>query len=79
MSTPDSSETLQFHKRSFTTVSLDIPDDTLAQLTAIATSRDMSPTALLKLYIGKCLRHDLSEHNGQERVDPLDLHTTQVT
>ncbi len=51
------------------TVSLQIPKDTLASLKKVAEQRDMSLDALLKLYIGKCLRQDLSQLFANQVLD----------
>jgi len=51
---------LRFRSRAATTVSFEIPVDTLASLEKAAASRDMSPQALIKLYIGQGLRQDLA-------------------
>jgi hypothetical protein len=42
-------------------VSLNIPLDTLESLKAVAESRDMSLSGLLKFYIGQGLRQDLTQ------------------
>ena len=47
-------------------VSLRIPVDTLRSLERVAASRDMSVDALLKFYIGQCLRQDLDKLFGEE-------------
>jgi hypothetical protein len=57
-----------------TPVTLTIPMDTWDTLEQVATSRDMSVEALLKLYIGQGLRHDVAQRFA-DRV--LDL-TAQV-
>jgi hypothetical protein len=41
-------------------VRLQIPIDTLASLEKVAANRDMSLQALLRLYVGQGLRHDLA-------------------
>ena len=51
---------LQFRPRASTKVTLQIPVDTLASLEKVATSRDMSAEALIKLYVGQGLRQDLA-------------------
>ena len=43
------------------TISLEVPSDTLESLKKVATSRDMTLEALLKVYIGQGLRQDLSK------------------
>ncbi|MBM3242112.1 hypothetical protein FJZ31_38060 [Candidatus Poribacteria bacterium] len=52
---------LQLRLRPGTTVSLQIPVDTLASLEKVAASRDMSLQALIKFYIGQGLRQDLAK------------------
>lgn len=42
-------------------VTIEIPKDTLESLEKVALRRDMSVTALLKLYIGQGLRQDLAK------------------
>ena len=51
---------LRLRPRETETISIQIPKDTLESLAKIAEQRDMSLEALLKFYIGKCLRQDLS-------------------
>jgi hypothetical protein len=52
---------LQFRPRAKTQVSIEIPGDIVVSLKKIATSRDMSLEALVKLYVGQGLRHDLAK------------------
>lgn len=52
---------LRVHPRDSETVSLQIPKDTLESLKKVAEQREMPLEALLKLYVGKCLRQDLSQ------------------
>lgn len=52
---------LHLRSRSSETVSLQIPLDTLALLEQAAVSRDMSPQALMRFYIGQGLRQDLAK------------------
>lgn len=52
---------LRLHPRPATTLSIQIPLDTLASLEKVAASRDMSSEALMKLYIGQGLRQDLAK------------------
>lgn len=54
---------LRFRPRPSTTVTLPIPNDTLAALEKVAAGRDMSVEALLKFYIGQGLRQDLWNNN----------------
>lgn len=42
-------------------VSIQIPKDTLESLKKVANQRDMPLEALLKFYIGKCLRQNLRQ------------------
>ncbi|MGF1496266.1 MAG: hypothetical protein ACFB8W_05510 [Elainellaceae cyanobacterium] len=51
------------------TISIDIPKDTLESLKKVATQRDMSLNALLKFYIGKSLRQDLSQVFANQVLD----------
>lgn len=51
---------LHLRPRATETVSIEIPIDTLDSLKEVAVSRDMSPEALLKFYIGQGLRQDLA-------------------
>ena len=74
MSQPEFPTELHFRPRPQTTVTLSIPTDTWETLEQVATSRDMSVDALLKLYIGQGLRHDVAQRFA-DRV--LDL-TAQV-
>ena len=53
---------LRIQKRAAETISIDIPNDTLEALGRIASGRDMSAEALVKLYIGQGLRQDLAKH-----------------
>ncbi len=52
---------LKVRSRNSKPVTLHIPTDTLASLEKIATGRDMSVEALLKLYIGQSMRQDLTK------------------
>jgi hypothetical protein len=74
MSQPEFPSELKFRPRPTTTVTLSAPNDTFATLEQVADSRDMSVEALLKLYIGQGLRHDVAQRFA-DRV--LDL-TAQV-
>ncbi len=51
---------LHFRPRPSAPVTLEIPVDTLAALEKVATDRDTSVEALIKLYIGQGLRQDLA-------------------
>lgn len=61
MNKPEEEFTLQLHPRPKQTISLEIPTDTIESLKKIAVHRDMSVEALLKFYIGQCLRKDLAQ------------------
>jgi hypothetical protein len=74
MSQPEFPSELHFRPRPTADVTLPIPTDVLESLEQIAASRDMSVEALLKLYIGQGLRHDVAQRFA-DRV--LDL-TAQV-
>lgn len=52
---------LRVRPRESETVSIQIPKDTLESLKKVAAQRVMPLEALLKLYIGKCLRQDLTQ------------------
>jgi hypothetical protein len=55
---PDEITLLRLHPRPSEAVALTIPTDTLAVIREVADTRDMSPEALMKLYIGHGLRQD---------------------
>ena len=52
---------LRIRPRPSEQVTIDIPTDTLETLKKVASSRDMSYQALLKLYIGQGLRQDSAQ------------------
>lgn len=52
---------LRFRPRETTLITLRIPVTALAALEKVATQRDMSVDALMKLYIGHGLRQDLAK------------------
>jgi hypothetical protein len=58
MSDPDEITVLRVHPRPSDAVTLTIPTDTLTVIRDVAATRDMSPEALMKLYIGHGLRQD---------------------
>jgi hypothetical protein len=60
---------LQVRPRESETVSIQIPKDTLESLKQVATQRDMPLAALLKFYIGKGLRQDLSQRFANQVLD----------
>jgi hypothetical protein len=51
---------VRLNPRPSETVRLQVPVETVASLEKVAASRDMSVEALLKLYVGQGLRHDLA-------------------
>jgi hypothetical protein len=51
---------LRVHPRESETILIQVPKETLESLRKVAAQRDMSLEALLKFYIGKCLRQDLN-------------------
>ena len=61
MNKPEEELELHLKPRARETVSIKIPTDTLRSLEKVAASQDMSPEALLKLYIGQGLRQDLAK------------------
>lgn len=60
---------LHTQPRPTTAVTLNLPTDTLVTLQEIATNRDMSVEALLKLYIGQGLRHDVAQRFADRVLD----------
>jgi hypothetical protein len=60
---------LRLRPRPTTSVSLQIPVDVLASLEKVAASRDMSPQALMKLYLGQGLRQDLAKQFADRVLD----------
>lgn len=62
MNRSDEPTDLHLRPRPAENVPLSIPSDTLAVLRRVAAIRDMSPEALLKLYIGNGLRQDSARH-----------------
>jgi len=60
MKKPEKEFEVHIRPRAVETISIQIPQDTLAALKEVAASRDMSYQALLKFYIGQGLRQDLA-------------------
>lgn len=58
MSKRDEFGTFRPRPRQSEPVTLSVPSDTLALIRRVAATRDMSPEALLKFYIGQGLRQD---------------------
>lgn len=65
----DSSLELRVRPRDAETLSIEIPKDTLDSLRKVAAQRDMPLKALIKLYIGKGLRQDLSQIFANQMLD----------
>ena len=61
MKKPEEDVELHLRPRASERVSIEIPKDALDSLKKVATSRDMSFHALIKLYIGQGLRQDVSK------------------
>ena len=59
---------LKIRSRDSKPVTIHIPADTLASLEKIATGRDTTVEALLKLYIGQSMRQDLAKLSAEPRV-----------
>jgi hypothetical protein len=55
--------------RDTTLVPMNLPKTVMASLEQVAQSRDMSIDALLKLYIGRSLRQDLSDLRRRQPID----------
>lgn len=49
---------LRVRHRPHTSIAIDIPTDVLETLAEVAHERDMSVEALIRFYIGRCLRED---------------------
>jgi hypothetical protein len=60
MSNPDEITILRVHPRPSEEVVLSLPKTALASIQQVAETRDMSPEALMKLYIGHGLRQDVA-------------------
>jgi len=60
---------LRVRVRESETIPIQIPKDTLESLRKVAAQRDMPLEALLKFYIGKCLRQDLSQLFANQVLD----------
>ncbi len=61
MKSPEEELALRVRPRPVEPVSINIPVDTLDTLKRVASNRDMSVPALLKLYIGQGLRQDAAQ------------------
>jgi hypothetical protein len=61
MSSPEEALELTITPRPTEAIALSIPVDTLASLRVVAAQKQMSLEGLLKFYIGRCLRADLTQ------------------
>lgn len=61
MKAPDEKTDLRLRQRPSEAVSISIPSDTMDVVRRVAEVRDMSPEALLKLYVGQGLRRDAAD------------------
>ena len=69
MSNPDEITVLRAHPRPSEPVTLSIPIDTLGTIREVAETRDMSPEALMKLYIGHGLRQNTARLFSERILD----------
>jgi hypothetical protein len=69
MSQPEFPPELKLRLRPSTTTQLKVPTDTYESLERIAAARDMSVDALMKLYLGQGLRHDLAQRFADHVLD----------
>lgn len=60
---------LKVRPREAETISLQIPKDTLESLRKVAAQKEMSLEAVLKSYVGKCLRQELSQLFANQVLD----------
>ncbi|GAB4318904.1 hypothetical protein WEU38_05415 [Cyanobacterium aponinum AL20118] len=66
MNNPNEDFTLKIKPRPSEIVSIKIPLDTLANLEMIAQNRNLSVESLIKFYIGKNLREDISQEFSEK-------------
>jgi hypothetical protein len=66
---------LRLRPRPSTPLTLPVPDDVLKSLQEIAADRGMSLEGLLKLYIGKGLRQDLSDRRAARSAESISTPT----
>ncbi len=69
MKKPEEELELHIRPRATEAVSIQIPADTRASIKEVASQRDMSEQALLKLYIGQGLRQDLAKRFSDRVLD----------
>jgi hypothetical protein len=74
MRTVEEEAALKIRPRPSEAVTIEVPKETLEALRRVAESRDMSPQALIKFYVGQGLRHDLAEQfvDPASKPDPVD-------
>lgn len=65
----DENAKLEVRPRESEAIALQIPKDTIESLKKVAAQREMSLEALLRFYIGKCLRQDLSQQFANQVFD----------
>ena len=71
MNNPNEEIVLKIKPRPSENVSISIPKDTLESLRQIANSKEMSVEALLKFYIGQCLRQELAQELADNSTESL--------
>jgi hypothetical protein len=69
MSDSDEISVVRVHARESESVTLSIPTAALAKIREVAETRDMSPEALMKLYIGHGLRQDTARLFSERILD----------
>lgn len=69
MSQPEFPTELHLRPRPTTAITLNLPTDTFEMVQEVAARRDMSVEALLKLYIGQGLRHDVAQRCADKVLD----------
>lgn len=69
MSNSDEITLRRLHSRETETVPLAIPVDTLVTIRDVAETRDMSPEALMRFYIGQGLRQDTARLFSERILD----------
>jgi hypothetical protein len=61
MKAPDEKTDLRLRPRPSERVSISVPTDTMDVVRRVASGRDMSPEAVLRLYVGQGLRRDAAD------------------
>jgi hypothetical protein len=69
MSNSDEITLLRLHPRPTETVALVVPTKTLETIKQVAETRDMSPEALMRFYIGQGLRQDTARLFSERILD----------